>query len=761
MADKRLNIKVYGVVQGVGFRPFIHNLAVKLGLCGAVCNKGPFVDIEVQGGERMLAAFLYSLRQEAPARSQIRRIETEELPLAVFDGFAIMQSEDSAGEVFPSPDIGICEDCKRELFDKSNRRYLHPFINCTACGPRLTILDGMPYDRARTSMAGFDMCEICGGEYRAPEDRRYHAQPVCCNDCGPRLEIIGKAKNEFKKTDPVTAVREVLRGGGIAAVKGIGGFHLCCDAGNSKAVSRLRLLKGRPAKPFAVMARDMQAAKRECCVDNNAEKILDSPQKPILLLKRREGGLVCEEAAPGNPNLGVMLPYAPVQLLIFDYPDGPGFTDCLVMTSGNRGGEPICKDDEEAVSALSDMCDVILSNNREIRVRADDSVMSLYKGKPYMLRRSRGYSPLPVAFVKSSDSEVFAVGGELKNAFCLTRGDKLYLSAHIGDLSSPVSVDALDGTYSRLKKLLRIEPTSVVCDLHPGYNSSAFAKALAQEGGLPILEVQHHFAHIASCMAENGLDGEVIGVAFDGTGYGADGTVWGGEFLQVSYGGFERIGSIAPFALAGGDAASRQGWRPAIGQLIASCGYERAKELTIALSLCTKEQFTVQSGLIKSGINCVTATSVGRLFDAASAILGLKRVSTYEGEAAGALEAAAESYAASGGRHCTLPEANTNDIIRMIAVKTLEGEPAQKLAYAFHAALARVVLRGCEDCRRRTGLSRAVLSGGVFANRLLLGMCENLLETAGFEVYIHSLVPCGDGGIALGQAAIAICKLNE
>lgn len=746
-------IKVYGVVQGVGFRPFVRNLAVKFGLCGSVCNKGPYVDILAQGGEHKLAAFLQLLEANAPVRAEIRKIESVSIECGIYSDFIILKSENSGGEVFPSPDIAICEDCRRELFDKNDRRYLHPFINCTACGPRLTILGDMPYDRAKTSMADFEMCNDCTQEYLNPVNRRFHAQPVCCTNCGPKLKVI-YPQGTFD--DPVIAVRKVLREGGIAAVKGIGGFHLCCDASQSAAVSRLRKLKGRAAKPFAVMVKDMETARRECEVDYEAEKWLDSPQKPILLLKKRIGGFVCEETAPALSELGLMLPYVPLQLLLFDYPDDAEFTDCLIMTSGNISGAPICKDDNGALTQLSGICDIILSNNREIETRADDSVMSLYLQKPYMLRRSRGFAPLPVTFVKKGERSVFAVGGELKNTFCLTSRDKLYLSAFVGDLTDMRSIAALDEARRHLSKLLRIAPEIAVCDLHPGYNSTAYAKSL----GLPVLEVQHHFAHIASCMAENKLDGEVIGVAFDGAGYGLDAAVWGGEFLKVSYSGFERLLSIRPFVLAGGDAAARQGFRPAVGLLLASCGAEVAREMALSLGICSDSQFSAQAGLIKSGVNCTASTSVGRLFDAASAILGLKLISTYEGEAAAALETAAEDFNDKNGIYGELPDLDTNDIIRFIAQRRLAGDSAASLAYYFHAALAKVVADGCIKCRESTGLNRVALSGGVFANRLLLQMCREALATAGFEVFCHHLVPCNDGGIALGQAAIGVFKNN-
>ena len=762
MTDKCLIIRVYGVVQGVGFRPFIHNLAVRHGISGNVCNKGPFVEIKAQGGERMLAAFLHAISSEAPARARIDRIETEPMPATPCDGFSILQSGQSEGAIYPSPDIAVCEDCVHELFDPSDRRYLHPFINCTACGPRLTILDTLPYDRAGTSMAEFPLCARCADEYEDTHNRRYHAQPVCCNDCGPTLNLIASGAEKWRGQHPIAAARDVIRSGGIVAVKGIGGFHLCCDAANEQTVSRLRRLKNRPAKPFAVMARNLETAKCLCALDEPAQVLLDSPQKPIVLLQKKETDRVCEQVAPGLPQLGLMLPYAPLQLLLFEYPDWLPFPDCLVMTSGNVGGEPICISEQEAVSSLADLSDLILSHNRAIRVRADDSVLSVYHGLPYMLRRSRGYAPLPVHF-QTQGVELLSIGGELKNAFCLAKGGELYLSPHIGDLSDENCVRALDETYARFKRLLRVEPKAVACDPHPGYNATAYAKSL----GLSVIEVQHHFAHIASCMAENGLDGEVLGVAFDGTGYGPDGTVWGGEFLVASYSGYTRLASIAPFPLAGGDAASREGYRPALGVLTAVCGEQKAKAFCQTLSLCSVEQESAQLGMIKSHFNCVTTTSAGRLFDAAAAILGIKSVSTYEGEAASALEASAIRYAVRTATEQprflegspALNARDTNAIIETLAVGRLNGEPADKLAFIFHAALAQFIQKTSVRCREQTGLSRVVLSGGVFQNHLLLSMCEERLREAGFLPYIHSLVPCSDGGLALGQAAVAVSQI--
>lgn len=757
---KRNIIRVYGIVQGVGFRPFVSRIANREGICGSVCNKGPYVEIAAEASEPRLAAFLNSLKNEAPERSAILKIEkSEEQPKGVCK-FEIIQSGREKGEIFVSPDIAICPKCKAEMFDKNNRRYLHPFINCTACGPRLTILDSMPYDRERTSMAEFPMCPDCRHEYTDPDCRRYHAQPVCCSDCGPKLYIPGSEK---EGSEALLYVREVIRNGGIAAIKGIGGFHLCCDARNPKAVAHLRTLKNRPFKPFAVMLKDMDTVRRECEVEDGQAALLDGPQKPIILLERTENGKICEEVSPGNPKIGVMLPYAPVQLLLFSYPDGKKMTDCFVMTSGNPSGAPICRNDEEAVEELSGMCDVILSNNRKIRLRADDSVMAFFDGRPYMVRRSRGYAPLPFLLPKKRKGQVLAIGGELKNTFCLASENRLYLSPFIGDLADLRTVKALDEAVKRMERLLEIKPQAAACDMHPKYNSTAFAQSL----GLPLIEVQHHYAHIASCMAENGYEDEVIGVAFDGTGYGTDGTVWGGEFLKASYSGFERLGSVAPYRQAGGELSVKEGWRVAVSLLLDAFGSESdAGDAALKLGLCGEKTLVTQFAMLKNNINCVASTSAGRIFDAVSAILGIKRLSTFEGEASMALEFTSENKARSdfSPEISTLEDGRfiikTDKLIRFLATKAIKKAPKPFLAGMFHSTAADMVLAGCCRCREQTGISTAALSGGVFQNLLLLGKCTDLLKKDGFKVLTHSLVPPNDGGIALGQAAIALDRLN-
>ena len=755
-------ICIYGVVQGVGFRPFVKNLADRCGVFGSVCNRGTYVEVFAESGEQQLAAFLRCLKQEAPSRSVILKMEKTPSEPTGKTEFVILPSrfDRESGAAYVSPDLAVCGDCQRELFEPSDRRYLHPFINCTNCGPRMTILDAMPYDRERTSMAGFPMCESCAKEYTDPKDRRYHAQPVCCPDCGPHLYPVGGGAAGGTDGELIARVREVIRQGGIAAVKGIGGFHLCCDASDDAAVARLRRLKHRPAKPFAVMARDMTAARRECEIPDEAIRLLDGAQKPIVLLTRRAGGHIGSLAAPGNPQIGLMLPYAPVQMLLFDYPDGKPFPDCLIMTSGNAGGAPICMDDAQALEQLAGMCDIILSNNRAIRLRADDSVVALHGGGLFMIRRSRGFAPLPLLVPQHAAVPIFAAGGELKNTFCLVKDDHFYLSPYVGDLSDARCVKALDDARRRMQRLLEIEPQAVACDMHPGYNSTAYAEGI----GLPVIPVQHHYAHVVSCMAENGLSGEALGAAWDGTGYGTDGTIWGGEFLRASYEGFERLGSIEPFTLAGGDRAAREGWRPAAALLAQSYGGD-APRVAREIGLCDGDRLDMQFAMLTAGINCIPTTSAGRLFDAVSAILGLRRESTFEGEAAMALEHAAGPGPASeweipvSGRK---PFAiGTGNVIRYMVEGRLRGVTPETLAARFHEAAAAMVTAGLIRSREQTGIRRAVLTGGCFQNLRLLRLCVEKLKAAGFEVYTHSQVPPGDGGIALGQAAAAAARLQK
>ncbi len=761
-------IRVYGIVQGVGFRPTVSRHAMETGITGTVANCGPYVEIYAQGTQTQVDAFRDALEHRPPKRAAILKLDdkaAEDAPM--FSEFSIIESAKTSGEIFISPDIAICDDCKRELYDPKDRRYLHAFINCTCCGPRLTILDALPYDRERTSMKAFPMCPQCAEEYHNPATRRYDAQPVCCNDCGPQVYLLGRQE---RGRDAITAARKTILQGGIVAVKGIGGFHLCCDATNQAAVSLLRQRKKRPMKPFAVMMRDEQTAARECSITPEQLEILTGHQKPILLLDRRENGTLCEAVAPENPRVGVMLPYAPVQLLLFDYDDGLTMPDCLVMTSGNVSGAPICRDDRDAETELGHLADCILSHDRNIRIRADDSVMDFFRGQPYMVRRSRGYAPLPVVLSGENKGTVLAMGGELKNSFCIGVNDLCYLSPYVGDLQDLRTVQALEETIGRFQTLLEAQPQAVVCDLHPGYNSVTMAKNM----DLPLIQVQHHYAHILSCMAENDDHDPVIGVSFDGTGYGTDGTIWGGELLLAREDGFRRLGSIQPFLQLGGDASAREGWRIAVSMIYALTK-DRAATLDIIrkLALCEENTAKVQLTMADRNINAVRSTSAGRLFDGVSAILGIRTASTFEGEASTALQYRAEAWNKAhpsteaipleapemdAEGFLTLP---TDRLVQDILTRRLAGESVDRLAMEFHRRLAGQIAGAVQAAREQTGLTAVALSGGVFQNRLLLELTAELLEQMNFHVLTHHLVPPNDGGIALGQAVYGLKRLKR
>lgn len=806
----RVCIRVFGIVQGVGFRPTVKRHADACDIAGSVSNKGPYVEIFAEGSEECVHSFIKQIQEEPPKRAVILKLDVENVESGE-DGihkvesetdskekFQIIESEKEEGEIFVSPDIAICPECKKELYDKNDRRYLHPFINCTCCGPRLTILDSMPYDRVRTSMGEFPMCEKCEYEYTHAETRRFDAQPVCCNDCGPEVYLLGRKE---RGADAIRYTRKVISEGGIVAVKGIGGFHLCCDAAKEETVARLRQRKKRPMKPFAVMMKDLDVVRRECETEPHLEEILDGHQKPIILLPKKEGGTLCESVAPDNPKIGVMLPYAPVQLLLFDYQDETKVSDCLVMTSANTSGAPICRDDEDALNELSGLCDVILSHDRKIRLRADDTVMDFYRGEPYMIRRSRGYAPLPFMMGNEFKGQVLAVGGELKNAFCIGKNQLFYPSPYIGDMGDVRTVKALKESVKRMEELLETKPQIVACDMHPSYNT----RAAAEEMGLPVFLVQHHYAHILSCMAENEWTTEkkVIGVSFDGTGYGTDGTIWGGEILLADYDSFTRWGCIEPFAQTGGDASAKEGWRIAVSLLGKIYGQENALLIIETLGLCEPKLAKLQFTMEERGINTVQSTSAGRLFDAVSAILDIRKYSTFEGEASTSLQFAAEKwldaqkkkiagsedFAESGiitdygelksisdvAQKSVVEKNNsinqnikadlyylpTLSLVKEVAERKLAGENSNQLALHFHRRLAGMIVSACEKAREEIGINTVALSGGVYQNKLLLDYSVTMLEERGFHVLRHHLLPPNDGGISLGQAVAAMRSLQK
>ena len=806
----RVCIRVFGIVQGVGFRPTVKRHADACDIAGSVSNKGPYVEIFAEGSEECVHSFIKQIQEEPPKRAVILKLDVENVESGE-DGihkvesetdskekFQIIESEKEEGEIFVSPDIAICPECKKELYDKNDRRYLHPFINCTCCGPRLTILDSMPYDRVRTSMGEFPMCEKCEYEYTHAETRRFDAQPVCCNDCGPEVYLLGRKE---RGADAIRYTRKVISEGGIVAVKGIGGFHLCCDAAKEETVARLRQRKKRPMKPFAVMMKDLDVVRRECETEPHLEEILDGHQKPIILLPKKEGGTLCESVAPDNPKIGVMLPYAPVQLLLFDYQDETKVSDCLVMTSANTSGAPICRDDEDALNELSGLCDVILSHDRKIRLRADDTVMDFYRGEPYMIRRSRGYAPLPFMMGNEFKGQVLAVGGELKNAFCIGKNQLFYPSPYIGDMGDVRTVKALKESVKRMEELLETKPQIVACDMHPSYNT----RAAAEEMGLPVFLVQHHYAHILSCMAENEWTTEkkVIGVSFDGTGYGTDGTIWGGEILLADYDSFTRWGCIEPFAQTGGDVSAKEGWRIAVSLLGKIYGKENALQIIETLGLCEPKLAKLQFTMEERGINTVQSTSAGRLFDAVSAILDIRKSSTFEGEASTSLQFAAEKwldaqkkkiagsedFAESGiitdygelksisdvAQKSVVEKNNsinrnikadlyylpTLSLVKEVAERKLAGENSNQLALHFHRRLAGMIVSACEKAREEIGINTVALSGGVYQNKLLLDYSVTMLEERGFHVLRHHLLPPNDGGISLGQAVAAMRSLQK
>ncbi|MBJ6727603.1 carbamoyltransferase HypF [Geomesophilobacter sediminis] len=751
-ATGRTRVDVGGIVQGVGFRPFVYRLASRHRLGGWVRNTGHGVEIEVEGTDAARTAFCRALTEEAPPLAVISSVQTRELAPEGEEGFRILASESQAsGAVVAEipPDCDVCDDCLVELFDPANRRYHYPFINCTNCGPRFSIITGVPYDRPATTMAPFAMCPECLREYHDPADRRFHAQPNACPVCGPRLRLLSPDGAELEG-DPVARAAAALRAGAVVAVKGTGGFHLAVDAGSAPAVAELRRRKKRDEKPFALMAPDLEAVRSFAHCSDAEGRLLSGVERPIVLLRKREGAPVSPLVAPGNGWFGVMLPSTPLQHLLLRCGPIP-----LVMTSGNVSDEPIIHRDAVALRRLTGIADLYLTHDREIHTRSDDSILRFMHGEPLLLRRSRGYVPrvLPLPAPQPS---VLALGAELKGAVCLTRGKDAVLSQHLGDLKNPAALAGLEEAVAHLRRLLEVAPTLVAHDLHPDYLSSR----LAQDMDLPKLAVQHHHAHLAACMADNRLDGETIGVIFDGTGYGPDGTVWGGEFLVGGYAGYTRAGHLSRVGMPGGDAAVREPYRMALSWLYRIHGaalFDRPHPL---VDLVAPQQQSLFLAMLEKGINTPQTSSCGRLFDAVAALIGLRTSVHYEGQAAMELEALAEagrSFAPYPYRIDGDPcfEVDFLPCLAAIDDDLAQGRSRADIARTFHRTVAEAVRASCGRIAAATGLTRVVLSGGVFQNRLLTEEVSELLQEGGLEVFRHRFVPPNDGGIALGQAAIA------
>lgn len=775
MQPSSARIHITGIVQGVGFRPFVYALATRLGLNGWVRNTSAGVDIEVDGARPQLDAFIAALRAEAPPLSHIDSLEAHFGPSSGFNTFEIVHSQAVEAAFIPiSPDVCICPDCLGELFDPADRRYRYPFINCTNCGPRFTIIQDIPYDRPNTTMAPFAMCPDCAAEYGNPLDRRFHAQPVACPVCGPQvwLERSGDSTPLSQGDSAIRQARQWLLEGKIVAVKGLGGFHLACDATNPTAVETLRQRKLRVGKPFALMLPDLVTVARHCRLNPAEAALLESRQRPVVILERLPGSPVAEAATPGQHTLGVMLPYTPLHYLLFADPDqSPLVYDLppLVMTSGNLSEEPIATDNAAARQRLSTLADAFLMHNRDIHTRCDDSVVRSHpaSGQIYPLRRARGYAPDPLRLPLELP-QILATGAELKNTFCLTRERYAFLSHHIGDLENYETLQSFEGGIRHFERLFRIHPERIAYDLHPDYLATRYALQRACDENLPTVGVQHHHAHIAAGMADNGLDGSspVIGVALDGTGYGPDGAIWGGEFMVADYIGYQRLAHLAYIRLPGGDRAVREPWRVALAWL-AQVGIEWTANLPpvqfahLSVSNAPDPLPVVQHQL-SSGLNAPLTSSMGRLFDAVAAIAGIRQTVTYEAQAAIELEALADP--AETGYYPLQLSSELLDpapLLHALVADLRAGIDLPIISARFHNGIAEAVRQVCHQLRTGTGLNQVVLSGGVWQNMFLLQQATTRLQQDGFTVLVHHHVPANDGGLALGQALIAAAQRLE
>ncbi len=768
----RHRLEVGGVVQGVGFRPFVYVLALRLHLSGSVGNTGAGVEIEVEGDPVSLAEFTRALVEEAPALAVVDSVRRTQLAVRGGSGFTIVDSVPGTGaRTLASPDVATCAQCLAELADPGDRRHRHPFITCTNCGPRFTIITDLPYDRATTTMAGFAMCAACREEYDDPADRRFHAQPVCCHDCGPRLELRDRHGGSIAGEEALVEARALLATGAVVAVKGLGGYHLACDARNERAVAELRRRKQRGAKPFAVMVADLGVARSLATMTEHEEQLLSSVRRPVVLVPRcdRPGAdTVADSVAPGNPDLGLFLPYTPVHTLLFGLPGDPPGPDALVMTSANLSGEPIVTADAEALTRLAPFADAWLRHDRPIQIACDDSVTRSVAGAELPIRRSRGYAPLPVA-LPFEVAPTLAAGADLKNTCAVAAGRYAWVSQHIGDMDDLATVEALTETARHLQMLTGVTPGELVCDAHPGYRSAGWARDTA--AGRPVSAVQHHHAHIASVMAEHGLDvgQSVIGVALDGTGYGTDGAVWGGEVLVCDYKAARRWGHLAYVPLAGGDASVLRPYRMALSHLRAA-GVAWTDDLA-PVQACPSDEQRVLAHQLETGFGCVPTSSMGRLFDAVASLCGLRQSVDYEAQAAIELEGMARpawaDAAGTGYRFALVPDARATDdpvtadattVVRSVVADLRAGTPVEVVAARFHRGVVDVVADLVRGAAHASGLATVALGGGVFANTLVLEAVELTLGQQGLRVLRPRQLPPNDGGIALGQIVVNACR---
>jgi len=755
----RMRVIIHGAVQGVGFRPYIYRLATEMGLTGWVVNSPQGVFIEVEGRQGQLDLFLLRIEREKPPRSFIRSLEYSFLDPQGFENFEVRESDESGAKTaLVLPDIATCPDCLAEIFDARDRRYLYPFTNCTNCGPRFSIIEALPYDRPKTTMRGFVMCEQCRAEYENPLDRRFHAQPNACPICGPHLQLWDRDGNIIAShRDALLHAAEAITDGRIVAVKGLGGFHLMVDARNDDSVMELRRRKHREEKPLALMYPTISSVKAACKVSPLEERLLLSPESPIVLLRCKPDAGVSGHIAPGNPYLGVMLPYTPLHhILIAEL----GFP--IVATSGNLSDEPICIDEHEALERLGDIADLYLVHNRPIARHVDDSIVRIVMGRELVLRRARGYAPLPI-HLKENLPPLLAVGAHLKNAIAMSVGSEVFISQHIGDLETVQAVDAFKHVIESFRGLYEVEYAAIACDAHPDYISTQFAR----KNSLPVIAVQHHYAHVLSCMAENELEPPVMGVSWDGTGYGLDGTVWGGEFLRVDDSSFQRVAHLRTFRLPGGDKAVKEPRRSALGLLYEIFGERLFDMKDLApVRACPDDELQLLRSMLVRNINSPVTSSAGRLFDAVASITGLHQVMRFEGQAAMELEFALDGYAtdeiymmeiAAGKGAVDAAVVDWAIMIGEILSDVRAGVPVGMISAKFHNTLAEAIVAVAEYA----GEERVVLTGGCFQNKYLTERSIARLHEGGFKPYWHQRIPPSDGGIALGQIIAAAREVCE